>query len=70
MEKMILTIEAAREGYSPDQIRSTMTVGDLKELLEAYEDDTPIYISNDNGYTFGGITWESIHEMQTDDFQN
>ena len=70
MTKMILTIEAAREGYSPDQIRDTMTVEDLRRLLEDYEDDTPIYISNDNGYTFGGISWDAIHEMQADDFQN
>lgn len=53
--KSIITIEAHREGYAFEQIRHTMTVGRLKQLLEDYDDDTEIMVSNDNGYTYGSI---------------
>ena len=43
-----------REGYGPDQVRKTMTVGELIALLEDYDEDTPVYLSFDNGYTYGG----------------
>ena len=55
MEKQVIKIEARREGYAVDQILSTMTVRELIDYLEQYEDDTPVYLSNDNGYTYGGI---------------
>lgn len=32
-----------------------MTVGDLKTFLDDMEDDTPIYLSFDGGYTYGAI---------------
>ena len=54
--KEVLKIEARREGYSFDQVRRTMTVGELIEVLQNYDEDTPIYLSHDNGYTYGGIT--------------
>ena len=46
-----------KSGYAPEQINQTMTVGELIDFLsENYDEETPIYISNDNGYTYGGIT--------------
>lgn len=62
-----ITIEAAREGYSPEQIRSTMTVGELIAFLEDYDEDAPIIISNDRGYTYGRISWDSIQELDRED---
>lgn len=62
MEKLNLTIEALREGYSLQQAGKTMTVGELVEYLNQYDDDTPVYISNDNGYTYGPITRNCIRE--------
>ena len=53
---MILTINAHREGYAPDQIASTMTVGELIEFLNNFDEDEKVYLSHDNGYTYGGIT--------------
>ena len=44
-----------RKAYSTDQIDKTMTVGELIEFLEDYDPDTPIYLSFDNGYTYGQI---------------
>lgn len=64
MEKQIVLIDAQREGYSTDQIRHTMTVGELIAYLEQFEDDSPVYLSHDNGYTYGGIRQERI----TDDY--
>lgn len=55
----VLTIDAHRDGYSFDQVE-TITVGDLIYFLEDYPDDTPVYISNDRGYTYGGISEDDL----------
>lgn len=52
---MNLIIEVRREGYSLSQISKTLTVGELIEILDQYEDHTQIFTSHDNGYTFGGL---------------
>ena len=54
--KQSLYINAEREGYGIDQIRNTMTVGELICYLEQFDEDTPVYLKHDRGYTFGGIT--------------
>lgn len=64
MNKLILN--TSRDGYGIDQIRNTMTVGDLKYFLDYYDDDTPIYLSFDNGYTYGGISEEKFEESNED----
>ena len=56
----VLTIEAHRDGYSVDHVYETITVGDLIYFLEDYPDDTPVYISNDRGYTYGGISEDDL----------
>ena len=60
MAKQIIIIEAEREGYSVDQIHRTMTAGELKEVLDQWDDSTPVYLSHDNGYTYGGIRYDNI----------
>lgn len=64
---MRLYIEGRRNGYSPDQCGSTMTVGELIAYLEQFEEDTPVYMSNDNGYTYGSITESSFSEDEEDE---
>ena len=61
---MILTINAHREGYAPDQIASTMTVGELIEFLNNFDEDEKVYLSHDNGYTYGGITASRFEEVE------
>ena len=65
---MKLFIEARREGYAVDQIRRTMTVGDLISMLEQYEEDTPVYLGHDpqsyGFYTYGGITEDCFSEKE------
>lgn len=60
----VLFIEGRREGYGIDQIRRTMTAGELIEYLEQFDEDTPIYLSNDGGYTYGSITESSFEESE------
>lgn len=56
-----LRIETNRDEYSPKEcIGRTMTAGELKDLLEDYDEDTPIVLSFDNGYTYGKLTWCNI----------
>lgn len=65
--KISLAIEALREGYSMNQVGKTMTTGELIEFLQDYPDDTPIYISNDNCYTYGPIRENLIIEKEEDE---
>lgn len=64
---MKLFIEGRREGYAVEQIDRTMTVGDLIAFLEDYDEDTEIYLKNDNGYTYGSITESSFEEDYDED---
>lgn len=62
-----LLLEAKRTGYGTDQISNTMTVGELIAFLQDFDEDTKVYISNDNGYTFGGITYDSFRDEEPED---
>ena len=59
-----LLLEANRTGYDLDQISHTMTVGELIAFLTDFDDDTPVYISNDNGYTYGGIDYDDFRDSE------
>lgn len=48
-----VNIETSRDSYSPKG--RTITVGELIDILNGYDDDTPVYLSFDNGYTYGCI---------------
>lgn len=65
--KARVIIQTERQGYSPEQVNGTMTVGELKKLLEEYEEDSPIYLSFDNGYTYGGLNNSDFEEECIDD---
>lgn len=64
---MKLYFEAEREGYGPEQVRSTMTVGELIDFLNQYDEDTPIYTTHDRRYTFGGIREDMFSEVFDDE---
>ena len=55
-----LYIEGRRSGYSPDDCGKTLTVGELIEILSDFDEDLPVYLRNDNGYTYGNITERTI----------
>jgi hypothetical protein len=45
-----------------------MTVRELIDYLEDhYDDETQIYLRNDNGYTYGSITQSSFTDPTEDD---
>ena len=50
-----LFISANNNGYEPSQCGSTLTVGELIEILSYYEEDQPVYLRFDNGYSYGSI---------------
>lgn len=64
--KTALVFEAEREGYSIDQVGGAMTVGELKDILEDYDDDALFILSHDNRYTFGSIGRETYWEEDED----
>ena len=50
MRKECVTIAAHKEAYVPgDCIGKAMTVGELKSLLEDFNEDAPVLVSNDDG---------------------
>jgi len=63
----------ANEGYNAEQAaeKGTITVGELRELLEGLEDDTEIVtldLNNGRGARWGTIDrWEAIAEFQDDE---
>jgi len=63
----VIIINTIREGYGPDQVRSTMTVAELISALEQYDDDTKVYLGFDNRYTYGGIQERRIEELEVED---
>ena len=70
MSKPVIIIEAKREGYTIEQAedeREAITVGELMQLLEDFDEDTKVYISNDNGYTYGSVTEYRIREDWVDE---
>ena len=64
---MKLFIEGRREWYAPNQIDRTMTVRELIDRLSDYDEDTLVYLNNDNGYTYGSITDSSFEENFDDE---
>lgn len=67
MGKRILCLNTINEGYEPSQCGETMTVRELIEKLEWFDDDMLVYFRNDNGYTYGSITDEIIRDYVIDD---
>lgn len=64
--KTELHILANREGYGTDQVGKTMSVGELIEYLSYFDSEVPVYINNDNGYTYGAIRENRIIEKDVE----
>lgn len=63
---MKVFIEGRRNGYTTDQCGKTMTVGELIEFLQDFDENAPVYLNNDRGYTFGSIT-DSSFEVDSEE---
>lgn len=64
---MKLFIEGRRNGYGTDQCGRTMTVREMIEWLEQFDEDAEIFLKNDNGYTYGNIDQWSFEEDYEED---
>lgn len=60
--KRALAFSAHRQGYGIDQLYSPTTVGELKRMLEDFDDDTLVVLSHDNDYAFGNIDLDDYAE--------
>lgn len=60
-----IKIEAKREGYTPGQVAGRgITVGELVDILKLYDEDTPVVLSHDGGYTYGSISQFDIDAFE------
>lgn len=67
MYKTVIFIETRRDEYGVGPlIDRTMTAGRLIEALSGFDEDTPVLLSNDNGYTYGIIDEDTITEEDVD----
>lgn len=64
-----LYIKGKRNGYAPDQCGRTLTVGELIEILSEFDEDRPVYLCNDNGYTYGSITENDLSASEDFDWE-
>lgn len=58
----MLFIEGKRNGYAPEQCGQTMTVGELIAFLQDFDEELPVFLRNDRGYTYGSITERDFEE--------
>lgn len=70
MEKLF--IDGKRTGYTTEQCGQTLTVGQLSAIFQRAIEwgelsaDMPIYISNDDGYTYGEVSAYSSFRIGED----
>lgn len=67
-----IEIGARREAYGVDDVaESTLTLGELIDILEDLEDevgeDAPVILSHDGGYTYGSLHDSYISVEETDE---
>lgn len=67
MSKKVLLINAKRNGYDVYQCGETITAGELIALLADFDEDTPVYLKHDNGYTYGNITTDDFEESEDEE---
>lgn len=63
MDTNIILFYTRRDGYATSQCGTTLTAGELIKILQRYDEDTPIYYSNDRGYTYGALDEDYIEEV-------
>ncbi len=58
----MILIDAINTAYSIERIKSTMTVAELIEHLQQYDEDEKIVLRFDGGYTYGEIIEDNFSE--------
>ena len=67
---MKLLYNTSRDAYGIEDVLHTMTVGELVAHLQDYDPDTPVYLSFDSGYTYGGLDERGFEELWDDEEGN
>ena len=62
----MLYITGNRNGYDEKQCGETLTVGELIERLSEFDENEPVYLMNDGGYTYGSIDYDNISDNKED----
>ena len=65
--KTVLIMDAERDGYTVNQVGDTMTVGDLRNFLNSYPDDMPLFLGFDHRYIYGGIQEDMFHTIRVEE---
>jgi hypothetical protein len=65
VKKVFIKIVACRDDYSPDG--GTLTVGELRAKLLDFDDDLPVYLEHDGGYTYGRLSDSRVRKAYYDD---
>lgn len=60
-------MNTTRNGYATSQCGGSLTVKELIEILDQYQDDELVFFRNDNGYTYGSIYEENITDCDSGD---
>lgn len=60
----VLFINGKRNGYAVEQCGRTLTVKELIEELQCYDENLPVYLNNDGGYTYGSINENDIYDAE------
>lgn len=60
--KNALIITPKRDAYSVQQLKTSMTVKQLRDYLAQFNGDMEIYFQFDGGYTFGNLNHEQINQ--------
>ncbi len=63
----MIYINTRRNGYATEQCGGTMTIAELIEVLENFNEDEKVFFRNDNGYTYGAIYEEDIVDYDNQD---
>lgn len=65
--KTAVVFESSRSEYEVNDVynyRRPMTVGELKDLLEDYDDDDVVIVSHDDGWTYGTISYLRSEDVE------
>ena len=64
----IVTMEAARTHYSArEAAKQSISVRELINLLEQFDEDAPVVFSNDSGYTYGYVGYGTLDEIEVEE---
>jgi len=64
---MTVFLTGKRNGYTPKQCGRTLTVRELIDVLEGFDDDAKVYLNNDNGYSYGSIVESDLTDESEED---